>query len=127
MHKMRYNLLYNIPSCNTDIICYTKIIERQNNNDGQPQGRRETKMKRELTPQAMVMLEQQAKAKIKKCNEQIRKNTEVYNNWESVTDERLLRYTREQYKEKFIDYWRDERRYHVDRLNNQIRKGFVFE
>lgn len=84
-------------------------------------------MKRELTPQAMVMLEKQAKANIKKCNEQIRKNTEVYNNWEYVTDERLLRYTREQYKEKFIDYWRDERRYHVYRLNNQIRKGFVFE
>ena len=80
-------------------------------------------MKRELTPQAMVMLEQQAKANIKKCNEQIRKNTEVYNNWENVTDERLLRYTREQYKEKFINYWRDERRYPVYRLNNQIRKG----
>lgn len=84
-------------------------------------------MKRELTAQAMIMLEQQAKAKIKKCNEQIRKNTEVYNNWESVTDERLLRYTREQYKEKFIDYWREERRHQVYRLNNQIRKGFVFE
>ena len=84
-------------------------------------------MKRELTPQAMVMLEQQAKSNIKKCNEQIRKNTEVYNNWESVTDERILKYTREQYKEKFIDYWRDERRYHVHRLNNQIRKGFVLE
>ena len=84
-------------------------------------------MKRELTPQAMVMLEQQAKSNIKNCNEQIRKNTEVYNNWETVTDERLLRYTREQYKEKFIDYWRDERRYHVNRLNNQIRKGFLFE
>lgn len=83
-------------------------------------------MKRELTPQAM-MLEQQAKANIKKCNEQIRKNTEVYNNWESVTDERLLRYTREQYKEKFIDYWSEERRHQVYRLNNQIRKGFLFE
>ena len=84
-------------------------------------------MKRQLTPQAMVMLEQQAKANIKKCNEQIRKNTEVYNNWESVTDERLLRYTREQYKEKFIDYWRDQRRYYVYRLNRQIRQGFVYE
>lgn len=84
-------------------------------------------MKRELTPQAMMMLEQQAKANIKKCNEQIRKNTEVYNNWESVTDERLLRYTREQYKEKFIDYWREERRHQVYRLNNPIRKGFLFE
>ena len=84
-------------------------------------------MKIELTPQDMLMLEQRAKAKIKKCNEEIRKNTEVYNNWESVTDERLLRYTREQYKEKFIDYWRDERRYYIYRLNNQIRKGFVFE
>lgn len=84
-------------------------------------------MKRELTSQAMVMLEQQAKVNIKKCNEQIRKNTEVYNNWESVTDERLLRYTREQYKEKFIDYWREERRHQVYRLNNQIRKGFLFE
>lgn len=84
-------------------------------------------MKRELTPQAMMMLEQQAKANIKKCNEQIRKNTEVYNNGESVTDERLLRYTREQYKEKFIDYWREERRHQVYRLNNQIRKGFLFE
>lgn len=84
-------------------------------------------MKRELTPQDMVMLEQRAKANIKKCNEQIRKNTEVYNNWESVTDERLLRYTREQYKEKFIDYWREERRHQVYRLNNQIRKGFLFE
>ena len=83
-------------------------------------------MKRELTPQAMMMLEQQAKANIKKCNEQIRKNTEVYNNWESVTDERLLRYTREQYKEKFIDYWREERRHQVYRLN-QIRRGFLFE
>lgn len=30
-------------------------------------------MKRELTPQAMVMLEQRAKTNIKKCNEQIRK------------------------------------------------------
>ena len=73
------------------------------------------------------MLEQQAKTKIKKCNEQIRKNTEVYNNWESVTDERILRYTREQYKKKFIDYWRDERRYYIYRLNSQIRKGFLFE
>lgn len=35
-------------------------------------------MKRELTPQAMVMLEQQAKANIKKCNEQIRKKTPKY-------------------------------------------------
>lgn len=85
------------------------------------------KMKRELTAQNMIMLEQQAKARIKKCNEQIRKNTEVYNNWESVTDERLLKYTKEQYKEKFIDYWRDERRHQVHRLNSQIRKGFVFE
>ena len=84
-------------------------------------------MKIELTPQAMSMLEQQAKTKIKKCNEQIRKNTEVYNNWESVTDERILRYTREQYKKKFIDYWRDERRYYIYRLNSQIRKGFLFE
>ena len=84
-------------------------------------------MKIELTPQAMSMLEQQAKLKIKKCNEQIRKNTEVYNNWESVTDERILRYTREQYKKKFIDYWRDERRYYIYRLNSQIRKGFLFE
>ena len=84
-------------------------------------------MKRELTPQAMVMLEKQAKEKIKMCNEQILKNTEVYNNWGNVTDERLLKYTREQYKEKFIDYWRDQRRYYVYRLNHQIRKGFVFE
>ena len=84
-------------------------------------------MKIELTPQAMSMLEQQVKSKIKKCNEQIRKNTEVYNNWESVTDERILRYTREQYKKKFIDYWRDERRYYIYRLNSQIRKGFLFE
>ena len=84
-------------------------------------------MKIELTPQAMSMLEQQAKLKIKKCNEQIRKNTEVYNNWESVTDDRILRYTREQYKKKFIDYWRDERRYYIYRLNSQIRKGFLFE
>lgn len=74
-----------------------------------------------------MMLEQQAKANIKKCNDQIRKNTEVYNNWESVTDERLLRYTREQYKEKFIDYWREERRHQDYRLNNQIRKGLLFE
>lgn len=84
-------------------------------------------MKRQLTPQAMMRLEQRAKANIKKCNEQIRKNTEVYNNWESVTDERLLKYTREQYKEKFIDYWHEERRHQVYRLNNQIRKGFLFE
>ena len=84
-------------------------------------------MKTELIPQAMAILEQQAKANIKKCNEQIRKNTEVYNNWEYVTDERLQRYTREQYKEKFIDYWRDQRRYYVYRLNHQIRKRVVFE
>lgn len=84
-------------------------------------------MKKELTPQAMMILEKQAKAQIKKCNEQIRKNTETYNNWESVTDERLLRYTKEEYKEKFINYWYNERHYHIYRLNNQIRKGFVFE
>lgn len=83
--------------------------------------------KRELIPQSIIVLEQLSLQKIRKCNEQIRKNTETYNNWESVTDERILKYTKEDYKKKFIDYWRDERRYHIYRLNNQIRKGFVFE
>ena len=31
MHNKTMNLLCNITSCNPDIICYTKIIERQNN------------------------------------------------------------------------------------------------
>ena len=66
------------------------IITAREQRTGHKTGK-EKKMKRELTPQAMVMREQQAKAKIKKCNEQIRKNTEVYNNWEYVTDERILR------------------------------------
>ena len=81
----------------------------------------------ELNPMNRQILENQYLKKIREINGHIKANTEKYNNWDSVTDERLLKYGKDGYKERFIDYWYEERKRAVRVLNNQIRKGFIFE
>lgn len=64
--------------------------------------------------------------RIRKINETLRKFYATYNDWENA-DERLRdRYTREAYKEHFIDYQLNERHIYIIKLRN-VRRGLVFE
>lgn len=64
--------------------------------------------------------------RIKEINEKLRKFYATYNDWENA-DERLRdRYTREQYKEMFIDYQLTERHIYIIKLRN-VRRGIITE
>ena len=64
--------------------------------------------------------------KIHEINAQLKKLNETYNNFDNIDDERLKRYTKEEYKKFFIDHKRAERSEYVQKLRN-IRNGFVIE
>lgn len=64
--------------------------------------------------------------KIHEINAQLKKLNETYNNFDNIDDERLKRYTKEEYKKLFIDHKRTERSEYVQKLRN-VRSGFVIE
>lgn len=64
--------------------------------------------------------------RIREINEKLRKFYATYNDWENA-DERIRdRYTREQYKEMFIDYQLTERHIYIIKLRN-VRRGIITE
>lgn len=64
--------------------------------------------------------------KIHEINNQLKRLNETYNNFDNIDDERLHRYTKEEFKHSFIDRKREERSYFVQKLRN-VRNGFVIE
>lgn len=72
------------------------------------------------------MLEKRYHDNIHACNERIRKNTATYNNWENADERVRSRYTKEEYKEQFIDHWFEERRNWIFKLRD-VRQGFIYE
>lgn len=64
--------------------------------------------------------------RIREINEKLRKFYATYNDWENA-DERIRDlYTREAYKERFIDYQLTERHIYVIKLRN-VRLGIITE
>lgn len=64
--------------------------------------------------------------RIREINEKLRKFYATYNDWENA-DERIRdRYTREAYREMFIDYKLTERHIYVIKLRN-VRRGIITE
>lgn len=64
--------------------------------------------------------------RIREINEKLRKFYATYNDWDNA-DERLRdRYTREAYKEMFIDYQLTERHIYIIKLRN-VRRGLIFD
>lgn len=64
--------------------------------------------------------------RIREINEKLRKFYATYNDWENA-DERIRdRYTREAYKEMFIDYKLTERHIYIIKLRN-VRRGIITE
>lgn len=71
-------------------------------------------------------LEQLYLRRIREINEKLRKFYATYNDWDNA-DERIRdRYTREAYKEMFIDYKLTERHIYVIKLRN-VRRGIINE
>ena len=64
--------------------------------------------------------------RIREINEKLRKFYATYNDWENA-DERIRdRYTREAYKEMFIDYKLTERHIYIIKLRN-VHRGIITE
>ena len=64
--------------------------------------------------------------RIRELNEKLRKFYATNNDWENA-DERLRdRYTRESFKEMFIDYNLTERHIYIIKLRN-VRRGIITE
>lgn len=64
--------------------------------------------------------------RIREINEKLRKFYATYNDWENA-DERIRdHYTREQYKEMFIDYQMNARHIYIIKLRN-VRRGIITE
>ena len=80
----------------------------------------------ELTPMNQQMLEKRYHDKVRECNANIRKAKKTYEDWYSASEAIRSRYTREEYKVEFVDFWREQRRYWVERLH-QVRKGYILE
>lgn len=64
--------------------------------------------------------------KIHEINNQLKRLNETYNNFDNIDDERLKRYTKEEFKHSFIDRKREERSLYIQKLNT-VRKGYVIE
>lgn len=80
----------------------------------------------ELTPTNQQVLEQRCHFNIHRCNASIRKNLKTYNDWENAGTRLHSQYTREEYKQEFIDYWYKQRRFWIDQLRT-VRQGYVLE
>lgn len=80
----------------------------------------------EVNPAQQTTLENLYLRRIREINEKLRKFYATYNDWENA-DERIRdRYTREQYKEVFIDYQLTERHIFLIKLRN-VRRGIITE
>ncbi len=58
------------------------------------------------------------KKKINELNIYINEAIEKYNNWQNTieNDERYKKYTREEFKQKYIDYYIDEKKRYTNKL-----------
>lgn len=64
--------------------------------------------------------------KIHEINSALKMMNAKYNDWDNVDERVKSRYTREEYKQFFIDRKRSERSIYVIKLHN-VRNGFVIE
>lgn len=63
---------------------------------------------------------------IRRINAILKRQYETYNNYENADERLRARYTREQYKEVFIDYQLEERRRYIYKLRD-VRNGYIYE
>lgn len=64
--------------------------------------------------------------RIREINEKLRKFYATYNDWENADERLRSHYTREQYKEMFIDRWLGERHTYIIKLRD-IRRRILNE
>ena len=62
--------------------------------------------------------------RIREINEKLRRFNSTYNDWEHADERLRANYTREEFRESFIDYQRNERRTYIYKLRD-IRRGFA--
>ena len=81
----------------------------------------------ELTPYQQKIARYMVEKEIKKARENLSFVQDRYDHWDQITDERILkRYTREQYKENYIDHWDLEISRLTEKLD-RINAGYDFE
>lgn len=61
---------------------------------------------------------------IREINEKLRKFNATYNDWANADPRLLARYTREEYKARFIDRWYAERSTYIHKLRD-VRRGVL--
>ena len=72
------------------------------------------------------VLESQCLRNIRRINDILKRQYATYNDYENA-DERLKeRYTKEQYKEMFIEHQLEERRKYIYKLRD-VRNGYIYE
>lgn len=64
--------------------------------------------------------------RIREINEKLRRFYATYNDWENADERLRAHYTRERYKEMFINYWLDTRRVYIYKLRD-VRRGVIHE
>lgn len=64
--------------------------------------------------------------RIREINEKLRRFYATYNDWENADERLRAHYTREHYKEMFINYWLDERHLCILKLRD-ARRGIIHE
>lgn len=64
--------------------------------------------------------------RIREINEKLRRFNATYNDWDNADERLRSRYTREQYREQFIEYWRGERHTYVLKLRD-VRRGVLHD
>ena len=72
------------------------------------------------------ILENQCLRNIRQINAKLKKFYATYNDYDNADERLRARYTKEQYKEIFIDYQIEERRRYIYKLRD-IRKGYIYE
>lgn len=80
----------------------------------------------EVHPMQQVQLQALYLRKIHEINEKMRKFYATYNDWDHADERLRAHYTREEYREKFIERWRAERHTYIIKLRD-IRRGIIHE
>ena len=81
----------------------------------------------ELVGNDQKQLEMVVHNKIHQINAALRKALKQYEDWNNVDDKTKDVYkTKEQFKERVIDRWKEDRTYYVKKLD-RIRQGYIIE
>lgn len=80
-----------------------------------------------LTPAQQQIARYMAEKEMEKARKNLAFVQNRYDHWDQITDKRILnRYTKEEYRENFIEHWELEIKRWEDKLE-RIKQGYDFE